>query len=95
MRPPDNTDDRISFISRQLDLYHLHIVELAAHGCHAVINGLILHLGVYLRSLYVAVAEHFGYYLDGHVVAERHRREGMARHMEYTRQSKRQRTGKN
>lgn len=58
MRPPDNTDDRISFILWQLGLYHLHVVELAAHGCHAVIHGLVLHLGVYLRYLYVAQINH-------------------------------------
>ena len=45
-------------------LYNLNVVELAAHCRHAVIDSLILHLGVDLGGLDVAVSQHLGDNLD-------------------------------
>lgn len=57
MRPPDDTDDRIFYVVRDF-LYNLNVVELAAHCRHTVIDSLILHLGIDLRGLDVAVSQH-------------------------------------
>ena len=57
MRPPDDTDDRIFYVVRVV-LYDLNVVELATHCRHAVIDSLILHLGIDLRGLDVAVSQH-------------------------------------
>lgn len=57
MRPPDDTDDRIFYVVRVV-LYNLNVVELATHCRHTVIDSLILHLGIDLRGLDVAVSQH-------------------------------------
>ena len=59
----------------------------------ALYDARLKHLGVFLGHCHVGMGEHLAHSLDTHALCQRPRRKRVAGNVEYTRQSKQQRTG--